>query len=250
MNSRAILHYQELSTNAWPAKIHIFLSGWVLRLSEGVTRRANSVLPLRYTGEDVVHDVITVEKIYREKGLAVVFQLPDYFEPENLQETLVSRGYESVDETLVMTAEIEDIHAVNQEECTYTLASEGTDQWFQALADLSHFNQQSSRGQRSIIERIPFSSKVFCCARKNTGILGVGLGVVQQEVLGMYSLVVHAGYRRKGIGQTMIDHILQWGRASSANYVYLQVQGDNRGAITLYEKIGFKESYRYRYFTL
>jgi ribosomal protein S18 acetylase RimI-like enzyme len=248
MNSRTILHYQELASNAWPAKIHIFLHGWVLRLSEGVTRRANSVLPLRYTGEDVVQDVKTVENLYREKGLPVVFQLPDYFEPENLRETLVSRGYKCVDESLVLTAKIEDIHTAHQEGCTYALAYEGTDQWFQALADLSHFNQQSLRGQKSIIERIPFSSKVFCCARTNNKIVGVGLGVVQQKVLGMYSIVVHSGYRRRGIGQSMVGHILQWGRASSVNYVYLQVQGDNRGAISLYEKIGFKECYRYRYF--
>jgi len=250
MNNKAqILLYQELSSNAWPAKTYIFLHGWVLRLSEGVTKRANSVLPLRYTGQNLLKDVKTVEKIYKEKSLPVIFQLPDYCEPHNLQETLLSLGYVSTDETLVMVAEREDIHTIVNDGYTYSLEHKGVDRWFQALADFSHYSRKSLEGRKTIIKRIPFS-KVFCCARQSNEIIGVGLGVIEREYLGIYSLVVNPDYRRKGIGQSMVAQMIQWGRSHSAVHVYLQVQGDNSGAISFYRKIGFEELYRYRYFII
>ena len=107
MNMEAeVLLYQELLANAWPAKTIIFQNGWILRLSEGVTRRVNSVLPIRYIGDNLLDDISVVERIYRERDMPVIFQVPDYSEPPNLKETLLSLGYESIDETLVMTSSI------------------------------------------------------------------------------------------------------------------------------------------------
>ena len=83
-----VLRYQELFGNAWPAKTIIFQNGWILRLSEGVTRRVNSVLPTTYVGDDLLEDISIVERIYRERGFPVTFQVPDYFEPPNLKRAL------------------------------------------------------------------------------------------------------------------------------------------------------------------
>lgn len=246
MTNKKILHYQELATNAWPAETHIFLHGWVVRVSEGVTKRANSVLPLRYTGEDLLKDIQTVEKIYRKRNLPVIFQLPDYFEPENLKKTLLSREYTSVAESLVMTAKIEDIHPLVSNKYTYSIEHTGSDRWFQALQDFSHYSPKTLKGQKAIIERI-FFSKAFCCAQQANEIVGIGLGVIQQKYLGIYSLAVHPGYRRKGIGQSIVTQMVHWGKLHSVTHVYLQVQGDNTEAISFYNKIGFKELYHYRY---
>jgi len=247
MDNRTILLYQELSSNAWPAKTYIFLNGWILRLSEGVTKRANSVYPLRYTGKDLLKDIKTVERVYKEKDLPVIFQLPDYFEPKNLQDTLFSLGYGSIDESLVMTAHTEDICAVTNREYTYSTEDKSSDNWFQALARFSGYRSNVLEGHKNILKRIPFS-KVFCSARENNEIVGIGLGVIEREYMGIFELSVDFNYRRKGIGQSMVGLLVEWGKLNSAVHVYLQVQGDNVGAISLYKKIGFKECYRYRYF--
>jgi len=119
MDNRSILNYQELSSNAWPAKQYIFLHGWVLRVSEGVTKRANSVLPLQYTGCNVVKDVKAVEKIYKAHGLPVIFQVPDYCAPENLRKVLHSLQYTLCDETLVMAARMKNVQTSITSEYTY-----------------------------------------------------------------------------------------------------------------------------------
>ncbi|MFX1535628.1 MAG: GNAT family N-acetyltransferase [Promethearchaeota archaeon] len=249
MDNRAKIQcYQELSTNAWPAKTIVFLNGWVLRLSEGITKRANSVLPIRYIGENLLEDIKVVERIYKEKNLAVVFQLPDYFEPDNLQETLLSLGYKIIDETLVMTSQIGEIPSIKvNKNYTYSIENIESDSWFEALASLSNYDPKGLEGQKKIIGRIPFASKAFCYAQQNNRIIGISLAIIERTYLGIYDLIVHPKYRRQGIAQSLIAKIVHWGKNSSVNHIYLQVQGDNSGAIALYSKIGLQESYRYRY---
>ncbi|MFX1255330.1 MAG: GNAT family N-acetyltransferase [Promethearchaeota archaeon] len=247
-NRTKILRYQELSTNAWPARTIVFLNGWVLRISEGITKRANSVLPIRYIGENLLEDIKTVEKIYKEKNLAVIFQLPDYFEPDNLQETLLSLGYEIIHETLVMTSKIGKISAIKvNKNYAYSIENNESEAWFEALATLSNYGSKALEGQKRIIGRIPFRSKAFCCVQQHDQIIGIGLAVIERTYLGIFDLIVHPKYRRQGIAQSIIAKIGHWGKNRSVNHIYLQVQGDNSEAIALYNKIGLEESYRYRY---
>ena len=246
MDNQSVLHYQELTSNAWPAKMVIFLHGWVVRVSEGVTKRANSVLPLRYTGCNIGEDVKAVEKIYKTHGLPVIFQVPDFCDPENLKEVLHSLQYTPRDETLVMAAHMKNVHVRTTSEYTCRINDTGTDTWFCALAAFSRYSDTGLRGRKAITERIPFL-KAFLYAEKGSTITGVGLGVLEREYLGVYSLVTHPEYRRKGIGQSMVNTMINWAQSHGATIAYLQVQGDNT-AISFYKKMGFKELYRYRYF--
>jgi ribosomal protein S18 acetylase RimI-like enzyme len=243
MDKKAVLQYQELSSNSWPARTCIFLNGWVVRVSEGVTKRANSVLPIRYTG-DIREDITAVEAIYKQRDLPVIFQLPDYVEPHNLKEILSSLNYTSTDETLVMTAKIEDSSLNMNDEYSYSFAH--AEDWLQALTDISPQYHESLDGMKQVIGRIPFP-KVFCCAH-HKAIVGVGLGVVERTFLGMYSLNVNPEYRLKGIGHSIVTKIIQWGKSHGATHMYLQVHSRNGEAISFYRKIGFQERYRYRYF--
>ncbi len=58
------------------------------------------------------------------------------------------------------------------------------------------------------------------------------------RVLGM---LVIKGYRGQGIGTKLVAHALEWAKAQPAvEKVVLGVFSDNRRAVRLYEKFGFK----------
>ncbi len=67
-----ILFYEELSLNCWPPRARLFHDGWVAGLSEGYTRRANCVFPLRDGGESLGGKVDwcerTLESQWRQPG--------------------------------------------------------------------------------------------------------------------------------------------------------------------------------------
>ena len=71
---------EERSMNAWPALQVVLYDGWVLRFAGGYTRRANSINPLYASGQDVEEKVQHCERLYRSKGLSVIFKMT----PESL----------------------------------------------------------------------------------------------------------------------------------------------------------------------
>jgi ribosomal protein S18 acetylase RimI-like enzyme len=78
-------------------------------------------------------------------------------------------------------------------------------------------------------------------------IIGCGLGVIENQYIGLFDIVIDKQFRNQGFGQTLIENILRWGKSKGAETGYLQVLTDNASAIRLYEKVGFKEAYTYWY---
>ena len=65
---------EERGFNAWPARRTVFHDGWIFRLSDGLTKRANSVNALDGTPltDGVRH---AAEACFRRHGLPPIFRL-------------------------------------------------------------------------------------------------------------------------------------------------------------------------------
>jgi len=68
------------------------------------------------------------------------------------------------------------------------------------------------------------------------GVMSLGAG--EAHIL---TLVVYAFSRGKGLGKTMLEHLLQLARARKVHNVLLEVRPSNKVAIQLYHKLGFNE---------
>jgi len=71
--------------------------------------------------------------------------------------------------------------------------------------------------------------------------------VQDNDLAGIISLDVDKSQRQKGLGTQILASALRWARISGAKSAWLQVVSTNAAAIALYEKFGFTEAYRYRY---
>ena len=246
--SEEIKILQEISILTWPPKISLNLNSWKIRISEGITKRANSVSPVDYTGENLNDDILTVENYYRVNKLPSIFQLHDTFEPPSLQDKLLSLNYEIIDETIVMMANIDEINLPYQnKKYEFHLLENELNKWLKELQIINQADKLQIDGRREIISRIAQSNVGYFIARDNGKTVAVGLAVLQENYMVIYSMFTHLDYRRKGIAQTLLANMIEWGEVNLVDRVFLQVESENRLARNLYKKVGFKEKHRYRY---
>jgi GNAT superfamily N-acetyltransferase len=244
-----VLFYQELTNNAWPAKGFFFLNGWIIRFSNGVFSRANSVLPLRYFGSDIKNDILRTEKIYSKKKLNVIFQIPDYKRPLNLDEVLETEGYNVKSPTTVMIlkTKTQEVLEIPDNYHFSVISSDIEVQWLKNIKLFLNQSAKRTQFQEAVIRRIMIPNKFFYFIKSDTNTVGITLGVHERGNLGIYSFVVDPKLRKKGIGTLFMSYIIKWCQKNSIKTIYLQVEKENHPALNLYKKIGFQTIYDYHY---
>jgi hypothetical protein len=132
---------EQLSLSAWPALEQVFHDGWIVRFSNGYTRRANSVNPI-HPGTLPTSDKINFsEQFYRTRKQRVIFKMTQAAEPADLDSILESRGYKYEAPSLVMNAKIEAL--LPQPSARVESSPFATDQWLDAYASLNSVQQPS-----------------------------------------------------------------------------------------------------------
>ncbi len=235
---------EELSMNAWPALRSSVCDGWVLRFSNGYTRRANSVHPLYPPRRDLTEKIAEAECLYQGSGLPVVFKLTAESQPRALEAALVERGYEVEAETSVHVADLGPMGSVAAVDIETSWGSAA--EWREAFHGMSGVAPEHKATHERILASIaPLAG--FAVVRQDGRIVGCGLGVVQDGWLGVFDVIVDGAARRQGHGERLMRGLMSWGQRMDADKAYLQVMQSNVAAVRLYERLGFREAYSYWY---
>ena len=80
---------EETCLNAWPALREVVFEGWLLRFSEGLTRRGNSANPLAPLR---CPELAECQRLYRRLGLPTIFRVLSFGDPA-IDEQLAGAGY-------------------------------------------------------------------------------------------------------------------------------------------------------------
>ncbi|MFF3441115.1 GNAT family N-acetyltransferase [Streptosporangium sp. NPDC002721] len=229
--------FDRLVDQAWPALERVGAGGWTLRASDGVTKRANSVLPLGEP-EDLRAGVERAEKFYADRGLPCVFSVGGGATP-GLDASLRARGYRVVDPTLIMTAPLVPGNEGPGERVE--LAEAPSQAWLDAWWSVDgRFGDDGLATAARILTGVP-------AVYASLGREAVGRGVIQGEWFGIYSMAVPPHARRKGHGLKMLRALLSHARAQGTQRAYLVVVESNTAARALYERQGFTVAGRYHY---
>ncbi|GAA4190872.1 GNAT family N-acetyltransferase [Streptosporangium oxazolinicum] len=235
--------FDRLVDRAWPALHRVDAGGWTLRAADGVTKRANSVLPLGEP-EDLEAAVEGAERFYANRGLPCVFSMGGGAAP-GLDASLAARGYRVVDPTLIMTACLvpgDEVPEVPGESGGKVELAEAPSQaWLDAWWSVDgRFGGDGLVTAARILTGVP-------AVYASLGREAVGRGVVQGEWFGIYSMAVRPHARRGGHGRRVLRALLSHARAQGTQRAYLVVVESNTAARALYEREGFTVAGRYHY---
>jgi N-acetylglutamate synthase len=237
--SLRIQELEHLSDLTWPADEIKEIGKWRLRISDGFTMRANSVLPTGAApfGEpnlDLSKAVDEVVKIYQEKGLTPTFTLPLPLY-EELDNYLAGLGWK-----IKIGAEylVNDIPvSLNLESADFqiVITSEPTPEWLALQSD--HQLERIMRNYQARYAEINFDNQTVAIGRIAT--------------FGKWSLAtrvyVNPEFRGKGIGALLMRALMAAAKGDGATKIGLQVDSENGAGLALYKSMGFRFHHSYNY---
>lgn len=229
---------------AWPALETRYYDGWLLRFSNGYTRRANSVNILGESSLELAEKIIYCEGLYTERHLNTVFRLNTANSANSIEALLEKNGYAYDAPTAVACRSLEDFSSTIGGRAK--IETRLTPGW---AADFIRLSKVPAAFHSTLKQMLGLIYRPCCFVRlvEEGQVIAVGLGVLDGEQIGLYDLVVGEEARRRGFGREMTTTLMQWGKDHGARYAYLQVMLDNLPALTLYQNLGFTEAYQYWY---
>jgi ribosomal protein S18 acetylase RimI-like enzyme len=117
---------------------------------------------------------------------------------------------------------------------------------FTLESDFSPEREKQLRGLRLILDN-PQLGRLFVvhAGDQVAGMANALLTISTAEgcpVLLLEDVIVKAGFRGRALGRQLVEHVLQWARASGIPRVTLLADQDNAPALAFYERIGFCRS--------
>jgi N-acetylglutamate synthase len=234
---------EEASLNNWPALQHMLFDGWIMRFAGGYTKRANSITPLYTSLLPAQEKIVACENLYRNKQLPTIFRLLSFSSTaHDLDALLAQREYQRVDHTLILSTELASIPTTQNP----ALHNVPLAEWLSLFCQFKQTPIEQHQFHHEMLKRIV--PDPLCAVLYHAGFpVACGLGVLENDVFGMFDIVTDAEQRNKGYGTQLVTAMLDRARQDGAGRAYLQVVNTNQIAHHLYTKLGFHELYHYWY---
>jgi ribosomal protein S18 acetylase RimI-like enzyme len=230
--------------NAWPALQTFFYDGWVLRFANGYTRRANSINPIYPSTIDARKKIGLCRRLYTARGLRTVFKMTREVYPLDLDTVLKNNGYIAEAETSVQIVPLETFDF--KEYGPVRIVTYIDDSWIEGFFRMTGAANEHKTTFKSMLRNI-MTPKCVAYIKDEDTTVACGLGVLEQDMIGLFDIVVGKGFRGRGYAKKIVNGILLWAKSEGARRGYLQVMVENQPAMALYRKLGFEEMYRYWY---
>ncbi|TFG31426.1 GNAT family N-acetyltransferase [Candidatus Thorarchaeota archaeon] len=245
MDPNMINEFELLGHNAWVAEERLRLGGWILRADHGVTRRANSVLPVAPQNIPLDFAIDSVIDFYRSRDLTPRFQMTEASHPHNLDVELEHRDFVLGLQVEIWTAPIISF-LISDTKFSVETSDIISKEWIDTYNSGSNHDSSTIPIRKSIMERT-LQPKTFAFAMIDEEIAAVGYGVVEGEWLGVFNIATRPDRRHLGAATAVNKQLGIWAQTFGAKNAYLQVEMNNYAAKELYKKLGFSCAYNYWY---
>lgn len=252
---RAITAVELAANQAWPAIEQEPLGQWLLRAADGWSMRANSALCLGDPGMPLPAAIDRVRRWYADRGLPprAIAPLPL---ARRADAALAARGWHAESPMLVQTADLAHVRQRASgapgpaDPVTVTLTDSATPQWLAFAANPDGY-RPAQQLPAAAVEVLTGGGRLavrFAHVHDSTGrLVAAGRGTVTgegQRWLGLSRMLVDPAVRRQGLARRLVAELATWADSLGATGAFLQVEADNTGAQSLYERLGFTPHHR------
>jgi GNAT superfamily N-acetyltransferase len=241
--SLRIAELEALSTRTWPPREIKEIGKWQIRISDGVTYRANSVLvsgapPFGEPGIELDQAIDLVEKIYADAQLPAVFHLVNPMHQE-FTDYLIGKGWKEKVGAAFLVCDIDsttDITDTLKERNLTLLNEDAPTPEFLAL--------HSDEMLESIMNSYPARYLSLC----SDGVTVATARIAVSESWAITTrLIVAESHRRQGLAELLMQAAIAISLGEGANKMCLQLDRSNIAAQALYEKMGFRVHHTYSF---
>lgn len=231
--------------NAWPTLRTLHVDGWVLRLADGHTRRANSASALypSYLNAKALAGI--VKKQFQASGLQPVIRVTP-LAGAGISAGLAAQGWRDDDPSYGFYAA--DIVTKNLEPDALVEAKASED-WLEGSMTAYGHGAFGANALRKTLANLILPA-AFITLHQNGKAVAWGLAVYERGMVGLYDLVIAPEVRGQGFGRKIAQDMMSWGQQQGATTAYLQVRVSNVAAQALYKSLGFSQVYEYTHYIL
>ncbi len=243
MEMRSIEVLERAALNAVPAPRQALCGAAVVRAGHGGAGRINSATWLDPgDGAELPARVQRIEGWYDRLGLRSRFRLTP-LSPPALEPLLMARGYARMGETIVMAGALDGLPlpdgpaetAETPDEAWFDASEGGAARVVERMAELRQF---------PLLLLVPAA---WVSVRLDGRIASVAYVAVDGAVAVLSGVATLPVLRGRGLARRACLAAFGWARSEGARVACLQVEAENDAALSLYRRLGFRESYRYVY---
>ena len=223
-----------------------WIDGWLVRLSPGKAKRARCINAVATGRMPVAHKLALCEPVFAEAGLPLMVRITPFSEPPGLDGTLEAMGFQRFDDTRVMVLEELSNVVAPALPSGISVHAVGLEAFAQRVGSLrgSPLSQRVAHGQRLVQSPVPFRAYEM---RLDGEVVACGQIAQEGDLVGLYDIFTAAPARGRGHASRLCAHLLTEAHRAGARHGYLQVEGDNLAARTIYHRLGFADAYAYHY---
>ena len=227
-----------------------WLDGWLVRFSPGKAKRARCINAVAAGRLPLAQKLALAQAVFNEAQLPLLLRITPFTLPHGLDRQLEAQGWPRIDDTRVMIRTALD--ALPSEPLPPGLVWQtlGHSAFAQAVGQLrgSPLAQSQAHAQRLELSPVPFQA--LALRREDDGaLLACGQFAREADLVGLYDVFTAEAARGQGLARRLCTRLLEQARNEGARSAYLQVEGDNHPARSVYVRLGFADGYAYHYRT-
>jgi GNAT superfamily N-acetyltransferase len=224
-----------------------WVDGWLVRFSAGKAKRARCVNAIASGRLPIAQRLAACNQVFAEAGLPLIVRITPFTAPSDLDEVLERHGLRRFDDTRVMVLTLPP-PVTTPLTVGESIQPIGLEAFAQRIGGFrgSPLAQRQAHAERLVNAPVPFFAFELRADRET---VACGQFAIEGDLVGLYDVFTTPSARGRGHASLLCRHLLARAHDHGARHAYLQVEGDNDAARSVYARLGFADGYAYHYRT-